>query len=916
MSDLLPFIVSGLATGALLGLAGSGLVLSYKTSGIFNFGYGALLTAATYLFYWLHNVHGWNWELAAFVSVFVAGPVLGYAMEQYARRLAPQPVALKIVGTVGLILIVEGLATLKFGPVQIVPPQFLPKGTDSFTVGGVNILYGYLIVTVIACLAVAGLLLLFRYTRLGLAMRAVVDSPDLLATKAINPVGVRRFAWILSSTLAALSGVLIAPFVGLAPIALTLLVVQAFGAAAVGAFSSIPLTFVGGLVIGVGGSISTKYVVSTPWLSGLPDSLPFILLLVVLLVLPRRRLITRSLYEKRPALQWHASPPVRLLSSAIVLAGLISVPAFAGVKLPYYTLGLTEMILFLSLGLLVRTSGQVSLCHTIFAAVGAVAFAQLAVGHHVPWLVAMLLAALIVVPVGALVAIPAIRLSGLFLALATFGFGIMVEQMIYPQSFMFGSFASGRTIPRPSFAQGDTAYYYLVLAFVVVVAAAMLLISGSRLGRMLRGLSDSPTALSVMGLSTNMTRVIVFCISAAFAGIAGVLYGGSVNVAASSDSYFSSFNSLILIAVLAIAPFAAVPWYAVIAGLTFVIPGYLTGSSTPSWLNVIFGVSVIFVAIQGGPQTMPVNLRRYFQGGRLPSWRRHAAAVSDTETKPAGWSDHIVGSGLSVNDLTVRFGGITAVKSLNLAVPTGRITGLIGPNGAGKTTTFNSCFGLNRPSSGRILLNDRDLSRHGPAARGRAGLGRTFQIVELCESLTVSENVALGREAGMAGGNVFKQLWASAKERNLVSTSTAAAMEICGIAHLADRQAGGLSTGERRLVELARCLAGPFEVLLLDEPSSGLDRDETQRFAEVLQRVAAERGSGVLLVEHDMTLVMAVCAYLYVLDFGRLLFEGTPEAVAASPVVQSAYLGVDSETSARLDTESDEAALASEPVEA
>lgn len=895
MTELLPFIVSGLATGALMGLAGSGLVLSYKTSGIFNFGYGAILTAAVYIFYWLnHDLH-WNWVPAALVSVFVAGPVMGYLMEQYARRLANQRVAYKIVGTVGLILLVEGFAALRYGSEQIPLAQYLPKGTDSFEIGGVNILYGYLIVTVIACLAIIALLVLFRVTRIGLAMRAVVDSPDLLASKGTDPVQVRRFAWVLSSTLAALSGVLIAPFVGLAPVALVLLVVQAFGAAAVGAFNSIPLTFLGGLVIGVGGSVSTKYVVQVPWLSGLPDSLPFILLLVVLLVLPRRRLVTRRMQEIRPPLQWQASSPVRMSGFVIVFGLLLLPPLFAGAKLTYYTLGLTQMILFLSLGLLVRTSGQVSLCHTIFAAVGAVAFSQLAIDHHVPWLLALALAALIVVPVGALVAIPAIRLSGLFLALATFGFGIMVERLVYPQSFMFGSFASGRTIPRPSIAEGDSEYYYLVLAFVAATALVMIALNRSRLGRMLRGMSDSPTAVSVMGLSTNLTRVIVFCISAAFAAVAGVLYGGSVNVAASGDSYFTSFNALVLVAILAIAPFGAAPWYAIFAGLTAIIPAYFTGPSTTNWMNVIFGISVIVISIQGGPVTLPPRFRPYFQSKQQKS----AAMIGVQQTAtpeqevPATGIEQATGSGLRVEGLTVRFGGITAVNDLSLKVPTGRITGLIGPNGAGKTTTFNACFGMNRPSSGQIFLDDADVSAANPAARGRRGLGRTFQIVELCESLTVRENVAFGREAGMAGARIHTQLRASRHEARAVEEATTHAMELCGIAHLAGRQAGELSTGQRRLVELARCLAGPFDVLLLDEPSSGLDREETSEFAAVLARVVRERGCGVLLVEHDMSLVMSVCSYIYVLDFGELMFEGLPAEVAASPVVQAAYLGVE-----------------------
>jgi ABC-type branched-subunit amino acid transport system ATPase component len=161
----------------------------------------------------------------------------------------------------------------------------------------------------------------------------------------------------------------------------------------------------------------------------------------------------------------------------------------------------------------------------------------------------------------------------------------------------------------------------------------------------------------------------------------------------------------------------------------------------------------------------------------------------------------------------------------------------------------------------------------------------------LCESLTVEENVALGHESGLAGRNVLHQIVASPKRLRETRAAAWSAMELCGITDLAGQQAGALSVGHRRLVELARCLAGPFDLLLLDEPSSGLDRAETTAFAEVVSRVVEERGIGVLLVEHDMPLVMSMCEHIYVLDVGTLLFEGTPEGVRSSDRVRAAYLG-------------------------
>ena len=248
-------------------------------------------------------------------------------------------------------------------------------------------------------------------------------------------------------------------------------------------------------------------------------------------------------------------------------------------------------------------------------------------------------------------------------------------------------------------------------------------------------------------------------------------------------------------------------------------------------------------------------------------------------------------AGLSVRELAVQYGGVRAVDNVSLDAPMARITGLVGPNGAGKTTTFNACSGLLRPTAGRIFLHDREVTGMGPAGRSRLGLGRTFQKAELFNSLTVRENVELGREASMAGANPLTQLVGRRRDRGVVQRAVDEAMELTGIGPLSDLQAGLLPTGQRRLVELARVLAGPFDLLLLDEPSAGLDAAETVQFGNVLTGVVAERGAGILLVEHDMALVRQVCAHIYVLDFGRLVFEGSPDEMLASDVVRAAYLG-------------------------
>lgn len=247
--------------------------------------------------------------------------------------------------------------------------------------------------------------------------------------------------------------------------------------------------------------------------------------------------------------------------------------------------------------------------------------------------------------------------------------------------------------------------------------------------------------------------------------------------------------------------------------------------------------------------------------------------------------------GLSVQDLTVKFGGLTAISAVTLDVPRGSLVGLIGPNGAGKTTTFNACSGLVSPTAGTVWLDGRDMTQRSPHRRAQAGLGRTFQKIDLFDRLSVEDNVRLGYEARLASAHPWSKFTSTPSEGRAVRQRAHAALARCGVAHLAPLRAGSLSTGHRRLVELARAIAGAFAILLLDEPSSGLDHDETSNFAQILTTLVQEDGTGILLVEHDMNLVREVCERLYVLDFGSLIATGPTSDVLDSAEVRAAYLG-------------------------
>jgi ABC-type branched-subunit amino acid transport system ATPase component/branched-subunit amino acid ABC-type transport system permease component len=908
--NLLPFIVAGIATGAVYGLAGVGLVLTYKTSGIFNFAHGTVATATAFLFYTFYMQHGLPWWAAAFISLVIAGPVLGLALERLARAATGSTLAIRVVATVGLLTFIQAGVTLIYGPTYHSVRGFL--GTGTFHIGSTVVSWAQVIVLGVALAATGSLYAYFRLTRGGIAMRAVVDDPALLDMAGTNPIAVRRQAWIIGATFASVSGILLAQLIGqVDPTTFTLLVVQAFAAAAVGRFTRLPATFAGGIALGIGTSLCTKYFTSG-LASGLAASLPFIVLMAVLLLTPRGPFSTET-FVRRTATVWRSPAWLQLSGGTVVLVFLACVPLFVGINLDAWTEFLADIILFASLGLLVRTAGEVSLCQVSFQAIGVAAFSHLAVDHHVPWLVALALAAAITLPLGVLLAIPAIRLSGLYLALVSLGFGLVLQYMFYNQSYMFRSTGFGLTIPRPgvSWLATNREYYYFVLVMVVLVALFLVVLANGRLGRLLRALAASPTGLATSGTSVNVTLVLVFCLSGSLAAISGVLGGGVVGIV-SADNYPPLLSLTFFVVIMITA--GREPWYALAAaaGLT-VLPIYIHSGNIGNYLMLAFGFGAMaFVMVPPERRGVPEGLQRALErigrreltpagifsvGGAVSSLPRVPASVASkgvangqtgavTGGRPAG-------EGLKVLDLRVQFGGLIAVDGVSISAPVGRITGLIGPNGAGKTTVFNACSGLNQPRRGQLTIDGIQIASRGASARARLGLGRTFQQMQLFDELTVMENVAIGREGGFAGYNPVEHIWSSRRQRRVVDLATRDAVALCGLEAVAHIPAGTLSTGQRRSVELARCLAGPFRIMLLDEPSSGLDHHETRQFGDIVRRVVAERGAGVLLVEHDLELVTKICDYIYVMEFGRTLFEGTPSEVLRSPEVQAAYLGVD-----------------------
>ncbi|HVW35478.1 MAG TPA: ABC transporter permease, partial [Acidimicrobiia bacterium] len=532
------------------------------------------------------------------------------------------------------------------GAEALVVKFFLP--THPIQMPGFVIRVDQIIVTVLALAGTIALYWFLRTRRLGIAMQAAIEDADLLSAKGFDPVRVRRRAWMIGSCFATISGILLAPITSLNSTTLTLLVFYAFGAAAVGMFDSLLLTHAGGVAIGVGASVLTKYIHGGGALAGLPSSLPFIVLFAALVFAPKGRLRVRETGAVRRPLP--SLRPGRKLSpaagAAIVVAGLAVVPHLVGgAKVSLYASTLGFAIIFISLALLVRVSGQVSLCQMTFAGIGAATFGH-ATGAGWPWAVALVVAGLAALPAGAAAALPSFRLSGLYLAMATFSFALLVRDVLFFTPWMFGTRRdSVLEAPRPHLGAinlgSDMGYYYVVLAVTVVCVLIAYAITRGRLGRLLRAMADAPLAVNAHGTNTNVSKFMVFCASAFLAGIGGAVLSpisGSIN----SLSY-APILSLILVAVLFIAGSHPIAGGFIASALYILIPGYITSRTVQPYIPISFGVLAIAAGVLAG-RSLRTRLwdrvaasPRTALAGRNPFRARLAAAGAlDAVPRPDG----------------------------------------------------------------------------------------------------------------------------------------------------------------------------------------------------------------------------------------------------------------------------------------
>ncbi|MDH3044322.1 branched-chain amino acid ABC transporter permease/ATP-binding protein [Gordonia alkanivorans] len=906
MTDHLAFLVLGLGNGAVFAALGLALVMTFKSSGVVNFATGAVALYAAYTYAFLRQgellnpIPGFPTTIslgsdvgvavAVLISVVIAA-ILGIILYLLVfRPMRAAPALAKAVAAIGLMLVIQALIALRVGEnTPSVGPIFK---VDTFKIGSSAVPTDRLLLAVVIVgLAIcAGLVL--RYTRFGVATEAAAESEKGALVTGLSPDRIAIANWALSSATAGLGGVLIAPIVPLNPVAYTMFIVPALAAALVGNFTAISVTVGAGLVIGMLQSEATKLQATWDWMpdAGVAEAVPLILIVGFLLLrgqpLPGRGAVIRQDLGRSPR-------PEHLLVPGIigVVVAVIALLATSGSLRLAVIATMIYGIIALSQVVVTGYAGQVSLAQLTLAGVGAYALSRLTENLNLPFPLAPLLAACAAMVIGVIVGLPALRVRGLPLMVATLALAVFCEAFWFRNPSLNGGL-QGAPVDAPSIFGIDLgigagegyprlAFGILCLVVLTVVAYGVAALRRSGLGASMLAVRANERSAAAAGINVGVTKLFAFAIASFLAGLGGALLAYQQTLATAGT--YVVFAGIGLFAVTYVAGVTSISG-AILAGVIapggvmyFAVDKY---ASFGDYYMLVSGILLVLTVVTnpdglvGYLHKLPYPGRRTARPAAEQPVEPPATPVADTPAPPTG---SVI---LSVRDVTVRYGAVTAVRDVGFDVRAGEIVGLIGPNGAGKTTLIDAISGF-APADGTVSLDGASIDGLAPHRRSRAGLGRTFQDIELYGELSVAENLAIAaqRAPGDTSDNVRKVL------------------QMLEIDHLCEVPAADLSQGQRQLVAVARVLAGQPRVALLDEPAAGLDSTESRWLGDRL-RAARAHGVSMVLVDHDMDLVLSLCDRVIVLDLGEVIADGTPDEIRTSPAVVGAYLGTPSSAKA------------------
>lgn len=592
MNEFISYTLIGVFTGAAYAIAASGLVLTYSTTRVFNIAHGAVGMVFAFVYWDLSQKQGMPAWLSLAVVLLLLAPAFGFFLQRVVvRNLGNAPVGVSLVVTVGILVGLIGVATQVWPPAPRTLPPFF--ASSMIHIGDNIVITWHQVVTVLLSGVVAfGLFVLLARTRVGTAMRASVDNPELLRLYGGRPQLVSGLAWAVGTSLAALAGILLTPVVGLQYYDLTLLVISAYAAAMLGKLTNLPMTYVGAMGLGIVQSYAVGYLPSAGDIAGLRAVIPTLFLFVILVLLPQAPL-------RIGQVKGIVSAPVPgfgkagLWGGALVLLSMMLAFGLADSDLLLVGTAATYGIVMLSLVLLTGYGGYVSLAQFTFAGVGAVAYSKL----DQPNLLGLLLAVLVAAAVGALVAIPVLRLTGLYLALATLAFAQLMDKLVFQASFAYeiGNPLSAERLSILGLKFSGTGEYTVLMAvFFVLVALVVIAVRRGRLGRILVAMRDSQAACGTLGLDLRWMRVGLFAGSAGIAGLAGALFAGLRGTTVAAD--FQFFSSLLLLLMAVVWGVTSVTGAALGGAFLMYLP--VAQSNNPSIAGLLFvllGVGAVVV---------------------------------------------------------------------------------------------------------------------------------------------------------------------------------------------------------------------------------------------------------------------------------------------------------------------------------